>query len=253
MTSLALCSASGAPGVTTIALALTWVWPQVTGGRRVVLVDADPSGSGLLGGALRAQVAPDAGVLALAADAGPWSVDRLLAHAVALDSEGTRWVLPGISDPIQARALPSVWSAFGDLAVDLHLAGIDTVIDAGRLGHRDEPSELLADADVVAIVLDPTVTSCVAVAAALRPLTTARLPRSAPIPVVVGEGRPYSAREVERALGVDVALVAFDPRSAAALGTGESLSGRLDRSALVRSVRSLAESLLAATPAEVVS
>ncbi|MDO8119708.1 hypothetical protein Q6346_00095 [Isoptericola sp. b490] len=253
MTSLALCSASGAPGVTTTALALTWIWPRVANGRGVVLVDADPSGSGLLGGALRAQVPPDAGLLALAADSGPLTVDRFLAHTLALDAGGNRSVLPGISDPVQARALSTVWSAFDDLAVDLHLAGVDTVVDAGRLGHRSEPSELLADADVVAIALDPTVAASVAVAAALRPLTAMRAPRRAPVPFVVGEGRPYTAREIESALGVDVATVALDSRAATALGAGEPGEGRLDRSVLLRSVRALAETLLAALPAEAIA
>lgn len=251
MTSLALCSASGAPGVTTAALALAWVWPQVTDGRRVVLVDADPSGSGLLGGALQARVASDTGGLALAADTRNPDATDLLRRTVTLDEQGTRLVLPGISDPVQARSLATLWAALPDLTVDLHRDGTDVIVDTGRLGHVHEPTGLLAEADVVALLLSPTVPATVATAAALRRLTATRAPRSVPVPVIVGERRPYTAHEVERALGVPVASLAWDDRAADALGAGDGPSGRLDRSVLLRSARALAHELLAGLPAGV--
>ncbi len=251
MTSVVLCSASGAPGVTTAALALVWVWPQVTGGRRVVLVDADPSGSGLLGGALQARVAIETGLLALAADTRAPDVDDLLAHSVALDGDRRRFILPGISDPVQAGSLAPLWASFPDLAIDLHLAETDLVVDVGRLGHRDEPSGLIGDADILTVLQAPTIPATVATAAIVRRLSAARAPRSAPAPVVVGERRPYTVREVERALGVPCHALSLDVRTAEALGSGDGSSGRLDRSLLLRSARSLAESLLAGLPAEV--
>lgn len=253
MTSVVLCSASGAPGVTTAALALAWVWPQVTSGRRVLLVDADPSGSGLLGGALQVRVPTDTGILALAADTRSPAVDDLLNHTIAIDGDHRRLVLPGISDPVQAGAFGPLWATFADLAIDLHLEGIDLVIDAGRLGHREEPTGAINDADVLAVLQTPTIPATVATAAAVRRLTVARAPRSAPVPVVVGERRPYTAGEVERALGVPVRTLAFDLRAAEALGSGDGVSGRLDRSVLLRSARSLVASLLSELPAEVAS
>lgn len=251
MTSLVLCSASGAPGVTTAALALAWVWPQVTDGRRVILVDADPSGSGLLGGALQARVASDTGVLALAADTRSPDAADLVSRTVALDEEGTRLVLPGISDPVQARSLATLWAALPDLTVDLHHDSTDVVVDAGRLGHAQEPTGLLAEANVLGVLLTPTIPATVATAAALRRLTAARAPRSVPVPVVVGERRPYTSHEVERALGTPVAPLAWDDRAADALGAGDGPSGRLDRSVLLRSARALARELLAGLPAGV--
>ncbi|HEY3545799.1 MAG TPA: hypothetical protein VGK17_06870 [Propionicimonas sp.] len=248
MTTVALCSASGAPGVTTSALALTWVWPQVQPGRRVLLVDADPSGSGLLGGALQATLAPGAGVLELAALTGAPAAPDLLARSTALDREGLRMVLPGVSDPHQARTLAALWAGLADAAFDLHVAGTDVVIDAGRVGHRDEPTSLLSDADVVAVVLSPTVAHTVATSAALRRLTAARAPRSAPTVVVVGARRPYMAGEVERALHCPVEVVAFDNPTAQALNAGASPGARLDRSTLLRSVRGLGSNLLAGVP-----
>ncbi|MBX9243810.1 hypothetical protein ICW40_03190 [Actinotalea ferrariae] len=236
--------------MTTSALALAWVWPQVTE-RRVVLIDADPSGSGLLGGALAAGFATEAGVLALAGEVHTPSAADLLAHSVALDSDAARLVLPGVSDPVQARSLAALWAALPDLAVDLHHQSTDVIVDAGRLGHAEEPTSLLGEADVVGLALTPTVPAVVASAAAVRRLAALRSPRARPVPAVVGERRPYTAREVERALAVPVAMLAFDARSAEALNAGQSLTGRWERSLLLRSVRALAATLMAGLPAGV--
>jgi Flp pilus assembly CpaE family ATPase len=149
---------------------------------------------------------------------------------------------------VQARTLASLWSALADVAFDLHVGGTDVIIDAGRLGHREEPTALLSDADVLALVLSPTVPSTVATSAALRRLAEARAPRSAPVVVVIGARRPYTAREVERALGCPVQVVAFDAPVAESLNAGDAPGARLDRSTLMRSVRGLAVNLLADVP-----
>lgn len=70
MSLVTLCSASGAPGVTTAALALLWTWPQAVPGRRALLIDADPACSGLLPGFLEAGIPAGGGVLGLAAERG---------------------------------------------------------------------------------------------------------------------------------------------------------------------------------------
>ncbi|WP_149203872.1 hypothetical protein [Actinotalea subterranea] len=250
MTCLVLCSASGAPGVTTAALALTWVWPQVTD-RRALLVDADPSGSGLLGGALAARVATEAGVLALAGDVRAPDAADVLAHTVALDPDATRLVLPGISDPVQARSLAALWAALPDLASDLHHQATDVIVDAGRVGHAEEPTGLLAEADALLLAVSPTVPAVVATAAAMRRLTALRAPRPTPVPLVVGERHPYTAREVERALRTPVATLALETPAADALNAGEAPTGRWERSVLLRSARALAQSVLAGLPAGV--
>ena len=67
MTVIALTSAKGSPGVTTIALALAWAWPQVAPDRRVLVVDADMAGGDLAPGYLRGAVSSADGVLGLAA------------------------------------------------------------------------------------------------------------------------------------------------------------------------------------------
>ena len=65
-----MCSATGAPGVTTAALATGWVWPRVHD-RSVIVVDADPAGGGTVAGLLRAESPHGRGVLGLAARSVP--------------------------------------------------------------------------------------------------------------------------------------------------------------------------------------
>src|SRR3546814_8260143 len=62
MAVIALCSASGSPGVTTTSLGLALLWP-----RPVLLVEADPTGgSGILAGYFRGIRAYDQGLVELA-------------------------------------------------------------------------------------------------------------------------------------------------------------------------------------------
>ena len=153
MSVVALTSARGAPGVTTTALALVSAWELARPGRRVLLVDADPAGSGVLTGPLRTGVPDSAGISLLAAARLPLSVEQVIGCAVALDEGSTRMVLPGVADPMQARPLAATWSALVDVARDLSGHGVDVVVDAGRLGHRHEPTPWLSQADLLAVVV----------------------------------------------------------------------------------------------------
>jgi cellulose biosynthesis protein BcsQ len=66
MSVIALCSASGAPGVTTTAVGLALLWP-----RPVLLVEADPAGGSVLAGWFRGQREYTQGLLDLAFTALP--------------------------------------------------------------------------------------------------------------------------------------------------------------------------------------
>lgn len=136
MSLIAMCSATGAPGVTTAALALGWVWPATRPGHRALVVDADVAGSGILPGFLRAGVPAGGGVLALAGIRTFIDPGAVLEHVVALDASESRLVLTGITEPSQARVLGHVWSGLANAATDLGAAGIDVIVDLGRLGHR---------------------------------------------------------------------------------------------------------------------
>lgn len=252
MSVAAVCSAHGAPGVTTTALALTWVWPLVHPDRRVLLLDADPAGSGLLTGFLQADLPGTAGVLALAATRGPLSVEHVIDCAVAIDEDSARMVLVGVTDPRQARPLGAIWSALIGAARDLGSVGVDVVVDVGRLGHRYEPTSLMDGADVVAIVVRPEVSSVVPSAAAVRTLQEARAGRVAPLALVIGEG--YSPTEIGTALGTGKAvMVARDAWAATAFATGSVQGWRFERSALLRSARGVVERVADLAPSLAVS
>lgn len=238
MSVVALTSAHGAPGVTTTAFALASVWPEVRSGRRVLLVDADPAGSGLVSGPLRAGIPDAAGVSVLAAARLPLSVEQVIGCCVALDPGGARMVLPGIADPRQARPLGATWAALVDVARDLSAGGVDVVVDVGRLGHRWEPTAWLTAADLLAVVVRGELASVLPATAAVRALAPQRQGGSAPVGVVVDPG-PYGSAEIASALGVgEVLTVVRDVRAARALMEGGS-GGWIDRSALLRSARSV--------------
>lgn len=248
MTVFVLTSAHGAPGVTTTALALTWVWPSVRPGRRVLLVDADPAGSGLLTGWLGGEPPASAGVSALAAARGPLSPADVVDCAVALDQDASRMLLPGVVDPSQARPLARTWAALTDAAVELSARGVDVVVDAGRLGHRHEPAAWWPAADVLAVVARGDLASVIPAAAALRSLAAERAGRSAPMAIVVDPG-VYRRPELATALNVEIVqIVSRDVPSARAALDGTTRGPRFDRSALARSARSIVEELAVLAP-----
>lgn len=240
MTVIALCSANGAPGVTIAALALAWTWP-LDGGSSSLVVDGDPAGSGILPGYLQAAIPAGGGVLTLAARRGPLTGDDLLSESLALDPDGTRLVLAGISNSSQGTSLGGLWPRLVSACHDLDPAGIDVFADIGRLGHRYEPTPVLEGADVVLLVLRPTLTSVVAARAALVGLREARGPVRRTTALLVGDRAPYGAAEVARALEVDDLLVLAADRAAASVLSGGGVTGRrFDRSALMRSAAAVA-------------
>lgn len=240
MSVIALVSAKGSPGVTTTALALTWAWPTVTGGRGVLVIDADVAGSGIAPGLLG--TAPvEGGLTVLAAERTPLDADTLLAAAVPLDREAARLVLLGVTDPAQARALPGLWAPLAHTARDLHPRGMDVLIDGGRLGSTGEALPLLEHADLTVLVTGSGLVALAAARPALRRLTLLRGPGRAVVVLLVGEHRPYTATEITTALGVEVvAVLAHDPATATALTGGSP--GR-PRSALTRTARAAATHL----------
>lgn len=248
MTVLALCSAHGAPGVTTSALALTWAWPTARPGRRVLLVDADPAGSGLLTGYLAPGVPDSAGVSVLAAGRGPVTAEQVIECSVALDGAASRMVLPGVVDPVQARPLGSMWTSLLGAARDLSDGGIDVVVDVGRVGHRLEPRILLVEADLAGVVVRGDLASVAPAAAAVRSLTADRPGRPAPVAVVV-DAAGYSAAQIAEALGItEVVPLPPDEWTARQLAAGGGSGWRFDRSPLLRAASAAVERFVALAP-----
>lgn len=251
MSVIALASAKGSPGVTTLALALWHVWP-----RRVLLADCDPAGGDIAAGYLAGDVDPGRGLLNLTLAARRSDLRSTLeAHLVALDDAGTRCLLPGLSDPSHAAALTAWWDRLGSLFADLGAAddgsglpGTDVLVDCGRLGAAHPPTALVRRADLVLVVLRPTLRSVTHAKAALPGLMhggarAAGADAGRLVAVLVGEGRPYTAREVARALDVPVLTIAQDARAAAVFSDGAPAGRRLATSPLLRGARTLADDL----------
>jgi hypothetical protein len=245
---VALASAHGAPGVTTTALALVSVWPLVRPGRRVLLIDADPAGSGLLTGLLSVGIPETAGISVLAAVRPPLTDEQVIGCSVALDDDSDRMVLPGIVDPLAARPLAAIWTGLLDVARDLSMRGVDVLVDTGRLGHRQEPTPWLTDADVLLLVGRSDLASVLPTAAAARGLAPHRAGRATSIGVVVDPG-PYASGELGTALGVgEVLTVPRDEWAARVCLRGARHGVRFDRSPLMRSARALVERLVELVP-----
>ncbi len=215
-------------GATTLALALAGCL------ERAVLVEADPDGGVL---ALRYGLAREPGLATLAASRAE-AGGSILEHAQALPGG-----LPAVVGPESPAQATRLLATAGKRLLHV-LAGaseeLQLVVDAGRLGPSSPAAGLLAAADVVLVVARPTAEALVGAAERV-----ADLGPSAGL-VLAGPG-PYRAEQVSAQLGCPVlATVADDARAAGTLAEGGS-SKTLARSALLRSARSLAENLAAAT------
>lgn len=255
MAVLALASAKGAPGLSTAALAMTLLWP-----RSALLAECDPAGgSSVLSGYLRGGVDHSRGLLNLAVAHRHGELEQALwSQLVPLTSTADgavglgglappyeRLLLPGLSDAAQAPSTTGLWGPLASLLASLERAGTDVVVDAGRLGAAHAPIPLLRHADLVLLV---TGTGLPAVAAARARLGVLREDIEATATgggemsplglLLIGEGRPYTAREITGALGVPVvASLAWDPASAEVLSAGAAPGRRFDSSSLARTTR----------------
>lgn len=207
---ITLASASGAPGVTTTAVALAVRWP-----RPVVLVEADPKGgSGILAGYFRGQV-DHPGLIELVmahrADVFAETLPRLL-----LPLEGTQAsVLVGTRSHEQAGGLTVLWPLLVEALRDLDETATDVIVDAGRLGAQGWPQPLVNGADVALLVMGSDLPSLAANRSWAASLAADDGPGHVVRVLLVGPGEPYGVGEVGKALGLPVlAGIDRDPRLA---------------------------------------
>lgn len=240
MAVVVLTSAKGAPGVTTTALAFALLWP-----RPVVLVEADVAGgSSILAGYLRGSIPHSRSLLTLALAHRQGRLDdELWQQSVPLDEAGERHLVPAIIDPVQAASLAPVWAPLATAFASLERGGVDVIVDAGRLGAAHGPEPLLRLADVVLLLTRSQLPAVAATRARLLGLRE-RAPETGMSPdglglLLVGEGRPYTCREIAKVIGVSVVTsLAWDPAAADVLSVGAPRPRRWEQSALVRSARS---------------
>ncbi|SER96479.1 hypothetical protein SAMN05443377_12311 [Propionibacterium cyclohexanicum] len=271
MAVILLASATGAPGVTTTAVALALTWP-----RSVLLVDCDPDPSqAVLAGWLKAAPSNSRGLVDLAqahrqmVPIGPllWQCTIPLTGSVDLAGEKhgadalrepgpvraglERHFLPGFTRPGAATVFEPVWPEFAQGLAGLAGGEVDVLVDLGRLGPRGPVSPLLAVGEVMAVVVRSSLRSLAATRLHL-PMLHERLAGSTSPRlgfVVVGPARPYGDAEIEREFAIPVlADIAWSPEDADVLIEGAPVPRRFCERPLMRSARAAATSLAAMAP-----
>jgi hypothetical protein len=235
---IALCSAKGAPGVTTSGLALALSWP-----RPVVLAELDPAGGDVLPGYGRGE--PFAGGLAdleLAARRGG-PARHLDSQLLRLDPEGRARLLPGLADPAGARHVD--WNRLASVLVAVEDGTVDVLADCGRLRAQHFPAAVVQRAAAVVLATGSTLR---AVRAATQAIAELRERDACPGmlgTLVIGPGEPYGEREISEALGVpSVGSLPRDPKAAAVLSDGAPAGRLFTQSPLLRAARTVATRLV---------
>lgn len=242
-------SASGAPGTTTLALGLALNWP-----RPVLLADADPGAhQAVLAGYFAGRSAHGKGLIRVAEA----HRDRRSLREVIIDQTlpltddpgPSRLFLPGFAKPGSAALFAGVWPDLAECFARLADAGIDVIVDAGRLGAAGLPPALVDFAACVGLVTRShlrAVTSARTYLAVLNEQVATSSSEARPGLVVIGPDQPYGSAEIGRALDAPVlATVADDPAAAAHLSDGRPRPRKFDHSPFAKSVQETAGRLSA--------
>ncbi len=261
MTVTILTSASGAPGVTTTAVGLTVHWPD-----SCLLVDGDYQQAVLAGYLEGRHLTPNGIVHVInAARISPDVREAVWRQAIPLPDDGPdgtrRLFLPGLTSAQTAEALTQSWFSIAAALRDLDDAGIDIVVDLGRLTARGVHPALLDAASHVLLMTKPTmraVGAChwaaqrlvdqtadrgvgtqVGLLVVRRPaLSTAALLGADPT------DRGYSNTEIEDFLPLKVlASIVHDPANARLLSEGGARGPKYARSGYATSLIHLAQTL----------
>ena len=203
MPAYVLVAAKGSPGVTTAAAALAAV--ATTGGRSI-LAELDPSGGSI------AVLTGQPAVVGLV-DAA--TLLRRTTSAAAIDDNATM-VPHGVATLLAPNSGAVAESVIGSISERwvpaLRAAALDVVVDGGRWEPSQTTSRRVLGADVLVVVVRPTVASVEATRHIVdRVREVAKRPAAA---LVVG-GKPYRPEEVAHHLDLPLAgSIAWDPRGA---------------------------------------
>ena len=254
-----VCSAKGSPGVTSLALTMAAVWPD----QAPTLLEADPTGGDLAFRCRHAsgrEVATSPNLVALATAVRGSSLDGLVDPGLVTEHSqplacGVQLV-PGVPAPAQARGLGSLWGQIAQAATG---SSTDVIADLGRLDRTGPTTQFAAAADMVVVVIAPTLESVMHVRHLILDVTPTladRVPArpGGPVwvPVVVGPHRQAAgdAADIDSILGgLGMPLertvpVAHEPRALAELEAGANPGGRLARTHLLQTTRALVETLV---------
>ena len=250
MALIAITSVGGAPGATTSTLGWTLNW-----GREALMAECSPSGGTVVPGFLRSQLPPQFAQRNLwnfnvvAMERGQESARQSFPeHVVPLGESPMRSLLPGITDPFLAPQLSPSWPTLTTL---LRSFPGDVLADVGPLGLQ-APFQLLQEADLVVVVMRPTMVQTTSAIPRLGILRKALGATAELALCVIGSVRPkvgddlnYGLDVVTRNLGPFelVMVLPNDPRVAAKLSDGVKGPRNIEVSALMREIRRTADVL----------
>lgn len=262
MTITLLTSASGSPGVTTTAVGLTVSWPD-----SCLLVDADYQMAILSGYLEGSHVSPN-GLLHVinASRLTENAREAVWRQSIPLpedDPDGRRrLLLPGLPSPQTSGALTASWTPIAAGLRDLDTAGVDVVVDLGRLTPAGIHPALLEVATHVRLMTRPTLRAVGACHWAARLLADQANQSSHPTglglllirrPMVTTSTfiaradptvRGFSNSEIEAFLPLTVkGTLTHDPVNAALLSDGGPRGPKFARSSYATSLLSLAHTL----------
>jgi len=230
---ICIAGGKGAPGATTLALALAASSVASSNADdTVTLIDADPDGGDM---ASRLGVTSSPGLVTLAAATRHGFDPRdLLAH--------TQLVAPNLqlfASPSSAEQASSSLGKLGRPFASM-VATSDAIADVGRWRLRSPAADLVAEAEVTILVIHPTVSGVAHARYQLDDLSNA----CRRVEVVCAGDRPYAPYEVSSALGLEsVFVLPVDRRGAALIGESAATDRWIRRSPLMRSVSALNQTI----------
>lgn len=235
MAIIVLCSAAGSPGVSTSAVGLALAWS-----RPVLLLEADPTGSSaMLTGYLK-QYAPNGiiSVIDLAVQHRQSGVVPPLVDVALSVPDTDISLISGIRTHLQGPSTVALWASLTQQLQRLDAAGIDVLIDLGRLGLANSPTNILQTADLILLVTRSTLPAIVpAKNWAVTLGDTVGVASKRVGLLLIGAGHPYGAPEIGKQLGLPVTTtLPLDPTTAEVFHLGATPGRRFERSPLHRAL-----------------
>jgi len=235
---IVLTSAQGSPGVSTTALGLALSWD-----RPVLLIDADPTGSGALeAGYLQGYDLGDhPGLVDLAVSYNNGTLAQdLPAAALPIPKTHVRALL-GARSHVQAPTLQGLWEPLGAVLANLDATGQDVIVDAGRLGLVGSPTPLLSAADLTVLITRSTLPALIGAKGWADTLSQDFTEMGTPERLgllVVGQGHPYTEALAGETVELPpVASIAWDPVTAEVFSRGTKPGRGFNDSPLVKSLQ----------------
>ena len=230
MSLVAIGSSRGAPGATILTVALAATWPAE---RELVIWEADAAG-GVLAARYRLGDQPGLSTLAATARLGHIRREQLWEHTQPLPG-GTPVIVGGESATQASVVLDAVGGQLAEWFQDD--LSLDVLADVGRLAPGSSSVAIAEHADVTLMAARPRLEELRPAAHNLHSLVSAGATVAW---VLIGSG-PYSADDVTKAFGFEVAGVIPDDAAGADILVSGGSARALRQSLLIRSARSLAE------------